>query len=163
MREHLLNKTLIIIRHAHRDTSKGTAQNNGLSERGRRQVRHLFDFYFEQFPDFEKPKLLSSPKKRCLETLDPLARKLERKLHGEALLDERKPSETLTQFKQRIRQFKKVWLKSSEELTLVCGHGDWIPLFLKDLLGAEISLKKGGWAQIEVDEKPRLTWLIQSF
>jgi len=163
MREPQLNKTLIILRHAHRDTAKGTSQNNGLSEKGRRQVRYLFDFYFERFPDLENPRLVSSPKRRCMETLEPLARKLERKLQVDPLLDERKPSETLAQFKQRIRQFKKAWLKSPEKLTVLCGHGDWIPLFLKEAVGAEIHLKKGGWAELEREENLELTWLIQHF
>lgn len=163
MRERPLNKTLIVLRHAHRDTSKGTTQNNGLSEKGRRQVRYLFDFFFERFPDFERPKLISSPKKRCLETLEPLARKLERKLNLEPLLEERRDTETLAQFKKRIRLFKRDWIQSKDPLTILCSHGDWIPLFLAEAIGAEIHLKKGGWAELELNEKPELTWLIQHF
>ena len=158
-----MNKTLVIIRHAHRDTSKGVELNNGLSDKGRKQVRKLFDFYFERFPEVEKPALLSSARKRCIETLDPLARKLERRLAAHPLLLEQTEKETSTQFKQRIRRFKREWEKSSSELTVICSHGDWIPFFLKELIGTEVDLKKGGWAEIEWTDKPRLTWIIQSF
>lgn len=158
-----MNRTLVIIRHAHRDTSRGQGINNGLSDRGRRQVRKLFDHYFERFPELEKPLFLTSPKKRCVETLEPLARKLERKLNTEPLLEERGTRETSAEFKRRIRRFKKNWLESKEMLTVICSHGDWIPLFLKELLGASIQLKKGAWAEVELLEEPELTWLLQSF
>lgn len=158
-----MNKTLVIIRHAHRDTSKGQELNNGLSDKGRKQVRNIFDFYFERFPEVEKPVLFSSARRRCIETLEPLARKLERRLVVNPLLLEQTEKETSAQFKQRIRRFKKDWEKSSSELTIICSHGDWIPVFFKELLGLETSLKKGGWAEVEWDGKPRLTWLIQSF
>jgi len=158
-----LNKTLIIIRHAHRDTQRGPELNNGLSEKGRRQVRKLFDFYFERFPEMETPVLLTSGRRRCVETLDPLARKLERKLAIEPLLEEQKPKETMAQFKKRIRSFKKQWERSKADLTVICSHGDWIPLFLKDSVGAEIHLKKGGWAEMVLEKNLQLTWLIQQF
>ena len=158
-----MNKTLVIIRHAHRDTSKGPELNNGLSDKGRKQVRKLFDFYFERFPEVEKPVLHSSARKRCMETLDPLARKLERRLAVHPLLLEQTEKETSSQFKQRIRRFKKEWEKSSSELTVICSHDDWIPLFFKEVTGTEVELKKGGWAEIEWTDKPRLTWIIQSF
>lgn len=156
-------KTLVILRHAHRDAEHGRVLNNGLSDKGRKQVRKIFDFYFERFPEMEKPVLLTSSRKRCLETLEPLARKLERRLGINPLLMEKTDKETMTEFKQRIRRFKKEWQKSSAELTVICSHGDWIPLFFKELLGLEIPLKKGGWAEVEWTDGPHLTWLIQSF
>lgn len=158
-----MNKTLVIVRHAHRDTSKGQEFNNGLSDKGRKQVRKLFDFYFERFPEVEKPILLSSARKRCVETLEPLARKLERRLVLSPLLLERTEKETVPQFKQRIRRFKREQVKNPSELTVICSHGDWIPFFFKELLGIEIELKKGGWAEVEFTDKPRLTWIVQSF
>ncbi|MFM8270359.1 MAG: SixA phosphatase family protein [Pseudomonadota bacterium] len=158
-----MTKTLIIIRHAHRDTDKGRELNNGLSDKGRKQVRKVFDFYFERFPEIEKPILLSSGRKRCMETLEPLARKLERRLTVNPLLMEQTSKETTAQFKQRVRRFKKEWEKSTAELTLICSHGDWIPVFLKELLGTTIHLKKGGWAEVVQLEDPELTWLIQEF
>lgn len=156
-----MNKTLVIIRHAHRDTAKGRELNNGLSEKGRRQVRKAFDFFFERFPEMETPVLLSSGKKRCLETLEPLARKLERKLTPHPLLLERTEKETATQFKARIKKFIAEWEKSSAAVTVICTHGDWIPVFFKTLLGTSIELKKGGWAEVEWVDKPQITWLVQ--
>ena len=161
-KEPALNKTLIIIRHAHRDTSKGQEVNNGLSDKGRRQVRKLFDFFFERYPDYEKPVLITSPKKRCVETLEPLARKLERKIHLEKDLEERSSEETSAEFKRRVRRFAKHWLQQKEKLTVISSHGDWIPVFLKELIGVSVHLQKGGWIEIVMNEKPQLTWLIQN-
>lgn len=158
-----MNKTLVVIRHAHRDTSKGRDLNNGLSEKGRRQVRKVFDFFFNRFPEMEKPLLLSSNKKRCWETLEPLARKLERKLTSHPLLLERSEKESAAQFKARIKKFITECEKSTAPLTVICTHGDWIPVFFKTLLGTTIELKKGGWAEVEWTDKPQLTWLVQSW
>lgn len=158
-----MNRTLVIIRHAHRDTEAGRELNNGLSDKGRKQVRKLFDFYFERFPEIERPMLLTSGRKRCVETLEPLARKLERRLIVNPLLMEQTEKETTARFKARIRKFKSEWRKSSAELTVICSHGDWIPLFFKELLGTEIHLKKGAWAEVEYIREPQLTWLVQSF
>lgn len=160
-----MNKTLIILRHAHRDTSKSRELDNGLSEKGRKQVRKIFDYYFKRYPEFEKPLLLSSSRKRCMETLQPLANKLERKLVLHPLLMEKggdHKNENVTQFKKRVKKFLKEWEESKAPLTIVCSHGDWIPVFVKECLGTSINLKKGGWAEIELTEKPALTWLLQS-
>jgi len=160
-----LNKTLIIVRHAHRETADGRAQDNGLSAKGRRQVRKLFDFYFKRFPESETPLFWSSPKRRCLETLLPLANKLERKVVIKSELDEQGPKESLKELKSRINLMARDLKQSKKEVTLLCSHGDWIPLFFDALLGTKIKMKKGAWAEVEFEEnrKPTLTWLIQDF
>lgn len=114
----------------------------------------------------EKPLLLTSPKKRCMETLEPLARKLERKLVLHPSLTEFRgdnKKETKSEFKKRIRLFLREWEKSKNPLTILCTHGDWIPHFFKETLGTSIHLKKGGWAELEGSGEIQLTWLIQSF
>lgn len=160
-----MNKTLIILRHAHRETVKGRDLDNGLSDRGRKQVRRIFDYYFKRYPEIERPLLLSSGRKRCIETLQPLASKLERRLTLHPLLMEKggeAKSENGAQFKKRVKKFLKEWQESKTPLTIICSHGDWIPVFMKECLGTSIHLKKGGWAEIEILEKPALTWLLQS-
>ena len=136
-----------------------------MSDKGRRQVRRLFDHYFERFPEVENPQLISSSKKRCLETLEPLGRKLERKLHLNPLLlefrgDDKKESKA--DFRKRIRKFIREFEKSRYSVTLICSHGDWIPVFFEEAIGVNIQLKKAGWAELEWDKGFNLTWLIQS-
>lgn len=160
-----MNKTLVLIRHAHRETQNGREQDNGLSSKGRRQVRKLFDFYFKRFPEIEAPLLWSSPKRRCLETLLPLANKLERKLVIKKELDEQSKEESLKSVTVRMESVLKEIRQSKKNLILICSHGDWIPLFLKHVTGIKTPLKKGGWAELEELNEKRftLTWLIQDF
>lgn len=153
------------MRHAHRDTHKGHELDNGLSDKGRKQVRKIFDHFFSRFPEVEKPQLFSSPRKRCMETLEPLSRKLERKLYVNDLLLEfrgENKKETKNEFRRRIRHFIREFEKSRSSVTVICSHGDWIPVFFDEALGLDIELKKAGWAELEWDKKPKLTWLIQS-
>jgi len=159
-----LNKTIVIIRHAHRDFYENREQDNGLSPKGRRQVRKLFDFYFKRFPDMDKPLLWSSPKRRCKETLLPLASKLEQRLLEKEELDEQGPKENAKEFNARVGRTLKELKSSKSPLIILCSHGDWIPVFLKKACGLKLKLKKGGWAELEWEEGKafRLTWLIQS-
>lgn len=160
-----MNKTLVLIRHAHRETSQGREQDNGLSPKGRRQVRKLFDFYFKRFPEEESPLLWSSPKRRCLETLLPLARKLEKKLVTKDDLDEQASGESFKDFSNRVDSIFKEIRKSKKNLIILCSHGDWIPLFLKQRLGVKVLLRKGAWAELEFQNEKdfSLNWLIQDF
>lgn len=147
-------KTLIIIRHAHREK---IADDNGLSPKGRKQAKRARDFYRSRFRR-STAALLSSPKRRCVETLEPLSELLDVDIETTALLDE---GDAL---KLRAREFLSHWLASSgPELTVISSHGDWIPVFLELATGARAELAKGGWAEIEADGTgvPRLSWLVQ--
>lgn len=63
----------ILIRHAHRDTAD-RAQDNGLSKKGREQAKRLRKYFEERFPEGEGDLVLvTSPKKRCVETIEPIA------------------------------------------------------------------------------------------
>lgn len=160
-----MNKTLIILRHAHRDKSEGSSADNGLSAKGKKQAKAAAEFFksrFGQTPDL-KPLLFSSPKKRCRETLEPLARKLEAEIEILPFLNE---AHTANQLDQNISEFRYFWDHRNEPLIVICSHGDWIPRYLETVVGNPIVLSKGGWAQVERDEwnqHPQLTWLIQDF
>jgi phosphohistidine phosphatase SixA len=160
-----MGKTLIILRHAHRDKDAGSRSDNGLSAKGKKQAKAAAAFFKSRFgldPD-SKPLLFSSPKKRCQETLEPLARKLETQAEILPCLNE---ARTATELEQNVADFRYFWDQHPAPLIVICSHGDWIPRFLEATTGSPISLAKGGWAQLERDEwhqKPRLTWLIQDF
>lgn len=154
-------KTLIIIRHAHRNKELGRELDNGLSPKGKKQARRIAKFFKKRFVADNKNtnfNLFSSPKKRCLETLLPI-----QKITGT-------PIETLDDLNEggnipnRIDDFLEKWNTSDRDFTILCSHGDWIPTFFEKFLGLPIELKKGAWAEIQIEElNKKLTWIIQEF
>lgn len=156
-------KTLVIIRHAHRDKSQGRDIDNGLSEKGLKQAKRATQ-YFERRYGGTRPKVMSSPKVRCVETVLAIADFSKKRIEISELLDEQHEGEAQRAYKKRIDEFLRWWREEGPPLTVISSHGDWIPQFLKDATGAWIDLKKGGWAELEIiDKSPNLTWLIQEF
>ncbi|MFL5813296.1 MAG: phosphoglycerate mutase family protein [Bdellovibrionia bacterium] len=156
------SKKLIIVRHAHRNKLKGGEADNGLSAKGKKQAKALQKFYSSVFGR-KKAIIFSSPKVRCIETVQPIAKKIKVSLETIDSLDE---AQVDSELKEKIRSFHSLWQKLDSPLTLICSHGDWIPAFLKQMLGVEIDLDKGGWIELELSEeklKPRLTlrWIVQ--
>lgn len=153
------HKTLILIRHAHRDTSDRDA-NNGLSSKGEKQASLLAKYFKTRFEE-QDAELYSSPKKRCIETLADISAHLDRKVVILKCLDE---SESQTELGKRIVEFMKFFKASSSPIVVACSHGDWIPEFMDRVLKMPIALEKGAWAEIVFEpEKPRLAELIQDF
>lgn len=155
---------MLLIRHAHRDTSHGREIDNGLDEKGKKQAKKITEYYVERF-GAEKAAIYSSRLTRCLETVEPLASRLGVKVQKSPLLIERwmdDPNETERQFSQRIRTFCDEWKESQTTLTIACSHGDWIPEALKYLISVSSDLKKGGWAEIQLKgNTPTLFFLLQ--
>jgi broad specificity phosphatase PhoE len=157
-----MKKTLVIIRHAHRNLDDRT-RDNGLSDRGEEQVKKLVKFYKTRF-DGEKASFYCSPKKRCVETLSPLAVEGKSKaIEIDDRLDEHQASENMAMYLARMDEFLDVWKYEGAELTVICSHGDWIPIAVKKLVGVQIDIKKSGWIEIEYQEgaDASLTWLVQ--
>ncbi len=153
-------KTLILIRHAHRDTVDHS-RDNGLSEKGKEQVKRMLRFAEERLADLD-PLFFSSAKKRCMETLAPLAQKYDKPVIPDARLTEQGAAESLAQYQSRIEDFLRYWQKECPPVTVVCSHGDWIPLSVYKLTQAKIGLKKAGWCEIELlGDEAYLTWLVQ--
>jgi broad specificity phosphatase PhoE len=151
---------LIVVRHAHRDKSAGRDSDNGISPKGRKQAMRVLEHFKKEFPGLHAPvfKLLSSPKKRCVETVQPVAEAAKLKVHTSSLLDEG------PELEDRARKFLTEWKREGSGVTMICSHGDWIPLFLELATGVPTDLAKGGWAQLEnVDGKLIVTRLIQEF
>ena len=76
-------KKLILVRHAHRDTDVRT-RDNGLSDKGKDQVKKLIEFGCERLKN-EEVAFFTSPKKRCQETIGPVAKEFKK----EVIIDER--------------------------------------------------------------------------
>lgn len=140
------DKTLILIRHAHRDTSQREL-DNGLSKKGMIQARNLAKKY-QRLSFLEPPVLLTSPKLRCIQTLEPIAEISQVPIEKNILLLEKDDYERMAHLQARVDQFLNGWKKSRHALTLVCSHGDWLPLAFQSLLGLEAEFKKGSWAEI---------------
>jgi len=150
-----LKKTLILVRHAHRDTSDKNA-DNGLSDRGKKQAK-IFSDTIEKMHKKSKPLFLSSPKQRCVETLEPLAEFFDVKIKVHPELDEQADHETPSQFKKRVVRFVTEWKNDFPELTIACSHGDWLPFAVEELIGVTADFEKGGWAEFSfVDDEVHL-------
>lgn len=166
-RKNTMKKThpeiLIILRHAHRNKDLGAEADNGLSAKGRKQSRALARYFKKRFKR-ARVTLLSSPRNRCQETLEPIAKLSRAKIR---LVDCLNQSDDSEQLRRRVADFEKLVSRDSgQKLIVACSHGDWIPAFLRKATGASITLEKGGWAELAwADEKGarlQLTWLLQS-
>lgn len=153
-----MKRTWIIIRHAHRNKTFGSDFDNGLSAKGRKQAKRLLKFYAKRFGS-RPPWILCSPKLRCTETVQPIARKTRARIHLSEHLDEGgNPSGKARALLRELRG------RSSKTIVL-CSHGDIIPALLKQLTRRELSLSKGGWAELELNDQGRIrvSWVIQDF
>jgi len=155
-------KTLLLLRHAHRDKDAGHDVDNGLSQKGRRQAKRLTERYLADLGGVFVPgdiKIYSSPKKRCIETVEGISDATGVSIEIQPLLDEGE------RLKARARSFVEIWKRSRKPLTIACSHGDWLPVMLLELTGTEIQLSKAGWAELVTDEDwpsgVRLTRVIQ--
>lgn len=161
-----MQKTLVLIRHAHRDNSKRDL-DNGLDEKGREQAKALKKFFSERFSEDDAGKglwLVSSPKLRCQETLQPIAKALDRRVDAHPGLDEQSAKENLRAFEVRIQGFLREWMESKVPITLLCSHGDWLPMAVQQLLGLPMSFKKGAWLELDWESgHSELRWYIPSF
>lgn len=137
-------KTLVVLRHAHRTKEFGYAFDNGISEKGQKQAARILKRWVKQFGD-EGAALYSSPKKRCLETIAPIAKKIGAEVKIVSWLDE---GGSLT---RKCRELATWWKGEAPELVAVCSHGDVIPVLLETLIGHPLDLDKGGWAKLEYD------------
>ncbi|HTL10895.1 MAG TPA: phosphoglycerate mutase family protein [Bdellovibrionota bacterium] len=157
-----VEKILVLVRHAHRDTEDVNA-DNGLSSKGRDQSQKLLEIFRTRFQNARNVALLSSPKRRCKETLEPMAKGSASKVHVDPRLDEGASKETGQMFEARIQAFIDWWMSEGPEVVIACSHGDWIPVALQILTGARADVKKGAWVEIQVIEgKSRLATLIQN-
>lgn len=136
-------KQIVMVRHAHRDTSERES-DNGLSQKGLEQVGTLVKAY--RSGDLPKGRyFFSSPKKRCQETLKPLSELARAPFEIANSLDEKQGSETENQFLHRIDDYlteiKKLCDKDS--VIYICSHGDLIPVAIDLLTGRYVEVEKG--------------------
>jgi broad specificity phosphatase PhoE len=161
-----MDKTLIIIRHGSRDNSRREL-DNGLDEKGKDQAKRIKRFFSSRFSQDDLKGglwLVSSPKIRCVETLQPIAKALDRPVDIHPGLDEQSPREAGSGMEVRIQNFLSEWKKSGVGITVLSSHGDWIPMAVSRLLGLTIDPKKGSWLEIAGEGGLiTLKWYIPTF
>lgn len=144
---------LLLVRHAHRNKDLGRLVDNGLSAKGHHQATALGNLWHKRLAGCNI-RLLSSPKARCIETLLPLAKHLDRPIRITPLLDEQGevPHESSRRFTLRVIRFM-TWAKAQqrEHTVVACSHGDWIPAFCAELVGIPYDLRKGAFVLLDVD------------
>lgn len=117
-------KKLVLIRHAHRKVPKDRTEDNGLSKKGLRQVEKLLS-YWSNAEKAGRVVFLSSPKKRCVQTIAPLAEIFGEKLSIDPLLDEQKQKgESNKDFSGRVKAFLETSKSGQAETVFICSHAD---------------------------------------
>lgn len=136
---------LVLVRHAHRDTSHGRDRDNGLSAKGKKQAAVFAAWAAESLP-LDKTAMASSPKVRCMETLEPLGRPIRR---WESL-GEQRPKESDSAFRKRVAGAIEAALRKKAKAVVLCSHGDWLPVAADVLTGHPFDWKKGAWKEFRV-------------
>lgn len=149
-----MEKILVITRHGKRDTFDRSL-DNGLNEKGQVQARQIAKLFQARFKKIV-PVILSSPKVRCVETVEPTAADYEVQLIADPRLDESHTSSSTKEFYSKLDSFIHWWKSKAPHLTLICSHGDVIPELFQRLVDRSYDLKKGGWATIHLDEEGRV-------
>jgi 8-oxo-dGTP diphosphatase len=128
---------ILLLRHAtagHRSQWKGDDELRPLDKRGRRQAERLV----ESLAAYAPTRIVSSPYVRCVQTVEPLAAKLELPVEERDELGEEGAGPTAV---------RALLVELREETPVVCTHGDVI----LDLVGWERVAKKGSTWILEPD------------
>lgn len=114
-----------LFRHAERENTG--LENPGLTARGFQQAQSLLKIIqANQLP--APQRLFVSPKIRTQQTFLPTANQLNLPLQILPELDERRNSETITKFVQRVQRFINLTSQDSfgPQSSFLCSHLDWI-------------------------------------
>lgn len=140
-------RSLFLIRHAHRETFDYQT-DNGLSEKGLAQAERLKAYFLPIIGEINQFELLSSPRLRCIQTLNPVGQSLETSVRVNPLLEEKRAGENHSEFSERIQKFFNEWENSECDCSLACSHGDWIPTALDKIFDVDTHIKKAGFVEI---------------
>lgn len=149
-----MNQSLILLRHAQRQ-----GLDDALTEHGKRQVEERGHFFFQVFGD--QMDLMSSPKQRCLQSLETLGSLCKKPLQINEDLSERLDFEDSKAFEKRVQNALESRLsKSSWATTIICSHSDWLFVGAKYLLDLQIQFLEGSWIHLVRDQSK---WILKDF
>ncbi len=122
---------LYLVRHAHaadRGAWNGRDDGRPLTKKGRRQASGIADLLAEAGIE----RIVSSPARRCIETLEPLADRLGVPVEGDDRLAEGARCEASLALAEELR--------AAGAKVAICSHGDVIPDLLRSVrdLGARV-------------------------
>ena len=146
-----MSNVLYIVRHGHRDKSAGKEADNGLDETGRTQAIEI-KRQLEAELRGKTVSFVSSPAKRCIETLKPLAESLSQPIDIVAILHDQQDGETAREFLERVNDFVGLWDECHSDAMVACTHGDVIPELTYVIADARATVAKGGYTKIERPE-----------
>lgn len=121
---------MVVVRHAHageRSAWIGDDRVRPLSPTGRTEAEALVDRIVAEKPT----KILSSMATRCLETVEPLARKLDRQVETEPRLFEGTGLDDVAQLVSEL---------DPTTVTVLCTHGDIVPRLLEVVRRAGVDI-----------------------
>lgn len=152
-----VSQVVLIVRHAHRNKKDGRELDNGLSEKGFVQAKKIRKYIEKKFSD-RKPVIVSSPKRRCIETVEEIACRKSVEVKVSQLLDEGGDIE------KKVEQFVLQLKGCKGSPLIICSHGDIIPNLLERMTHTSVDLSKGGMARIEKKEGSySLQGILQEF
>lgn len=152
-------KHLIVIRHArplHPTTENLEAGSDcSLSPAGQKQAAQFAEFMTHEF-SHQTSLILSSPKKRCQETVVPLAEGLGLSVQSWEILNEG------GSLREKSKKLQEWWKENAPPLAVLCSHGDLIPVLCEVLIGVPVELGKGQWLHAQlVHGKGKLIKIFQ--
>lgn len=131
--------SILLLRHSpagKRSKWDGDDTLRPLDKKGQKQARGLA----EELAVYPIGRICSSPYARCLQTVEPLSKKLGLPINVEPSLAEGASFRQVIDFLESI----------SPEVTVVCTHGDVVQM----LVGAGQPMKKGGLWLLDADLEP---------
>jgi len=145
-----MSNLLYLVRHAHRDKSPGAEIDNGLDDLGKQQAAQLSMQLASELQG-RSVSLISSPARRCVETLKPLSEHLSQPIDAVAVLHDQQEGENAVDFLSRLNEFQAIWDDCHSDILVACTHGDVIPELTQILAGTRATLAKGTFTKIERD------------
>lgn len=149
-------KLLILLRHSQRDPQDHSS-DGGLSIEGWNQSRRTQKKLLEKLHS-PPVRLISSPKRRCQESLQAFSEELGISIEIDQDLDEQGASEDSTSFRSRVQSFIEKFKGLKEDPVLICSHGDWIPEAIYECTHLITEIKQGGWAELSHENGK---WILQ--
>jgi broad specificity phosphatase PhoE len=128
---------IYFLRHAHRDT-EDPAADNGLSEKGWEQCDDLVRYFRKHVPVLDQAR--SSPKMRCMQTTEFVAKQYKLKVSEDWALHET-AGDSDRDFRDRVIKFLEK-LQSEKKTLLLGTHGDVLDVVLR-WAGQKGEIKKG--------------------
>lgn len=126
--------TLFVVRHAHagrRSNWTGDDRTRPLSDRGELQAKSLAATIDQHRPKGSAPRILASPARRCVQTVQPLAAQVGGQVVEDVRLFEGAGRDEIATLLDDVTA-----TSDGGDVTVACSHGDVIPILLDLLVGA---------------------------